>query len=45
MENIKLVVGQMTDEELAEIAGGVDPCGWICTYTLDCPGTRWYSCC
>ncbi|WP_084509082.1 type A2 lanthipeptide [Paenibacillus assamensis] len=46
MENLNNVINNLSDEELADVAGGKkDGCGWVCTYTLDCPGTRWFNCC
>ncbi|GAA3334039.1 hypothetical protein GCM10020331_100440 [Ectobacillus funiculus] len=31
----------MSDQELEQVAGGM-PCGWICSYTLDCDwSTLW----
>ncbi|MBO9131335.1 type A2 lanthipeptide [Bacillus sp. 165] len=47
MEEIKLemVVDSLSDEELAEIAGGARPGpGWIKTVTLDCPAATFWCC-
>ncbi len=44
MEKVENVISNVSDEELEELSGGVG-CGWICTFTLDCPGTRWFNCC
>ncbi|WP_141434322.1 type A2 lanthipeptide [Bacillus sp. 03113] len=34
-EELLNLVPSISDEELEQVAGG-RPCGWICSYTLDC---------
>ncbi|WP_129730194.1 MULTISPECIES: type A2 lanthipeptide [Bacillaceae] len=34
-EELQELIPSMSDQELEQVAGG-RPCGWICSYTLDC---------
>ena len=42
-EDLRELIPSMSDEELEQIAGGM-PCGWICSYTVDCAASSTFVC-